>query len=38
MKERINILLAKNKFAKPGTPAHLPLIGTFHSISAQILR
>jgi len=38
MKERIKILLAKNKFAKPGTPAHLPLIGTFHSISAQILR
>jgi len=38
MKERIQKLLAHNKFAKPGTPAHLPLLGTFHSICARLLR
>lgn len=38
MKQRIQKLLAKNKFAKPGTPAYLPTIGTFHSICARILR
>ena len=38
MKERIKILLAQSRFAKPGTPAYLPLIGTFHSICAGILR
>ncbi len=38
MKERIQKLLAKNKFAKPATPAHLPAVGTFHSVFAKILR
>lgn len=38
MKERIQKLLAHQKFAKPATPAYLPTIGTFHSICARILR
>jgi DNA helicase-2/ATP-dependent DNA helicase PcrA len=38
MKQRIQRLLARNQFAKPGTPAHLPTVGTFHSICARILR
>ncbi|MFH0852067.1 MAG: UvrD-helicase domain-containing protein [bacterium] len=38
MKARIQRLLAIQKFAKPGTLAHLPLVGTFHSICARLLR
>jgi len=38
MKARIQRLLAHQKFAKPGTPSHLPLVGTFHSICARFLR
>jgi DNA helicase-2/ATP-dependent DNA helicase PcrA len=38
MKERVQRLLARNKFAKPGTPAHLPTLGTFHSVCARLLR
>ncbi|MBI4709347.1 MAG: UvrD-helicase domain-containing protein [Candidatus Portnoybacteria bacterium] len=38
MKQRLQKLLAYNQFAKPQTPAHLPLVGTFHSICARILR
>lgn len=38
MKERVQKLLARNRFAKPGTPAHLPTLGTFHSVCARLLR
>ncbi|OGZ33558.1 MAG: hypothetical protein A2Y98_01325 [Candidatus Portnoybacteria bacterium RBG_19FT_COMBO_36_7] len=38
MKERVQKLLAHNKFAKPSTPAHLPTLGTFHSVCARLLR
>ena len=38
MKERVQKLLARQKFAKPGTPAHLPTLGTFHSVCARLLR
>ena len=38
MKERIQRLLAHNRFAKPGTTAHLPTLGTFHSVCARLLR
>ena len=38
MKERIQKLLAASRFAKPATPAHLPTLGTFHSVCARILR
>jgi len=38
MKERIQKLLAASRFAKPATPAHLPSLGTFHSVCARMLR
>ncbi|MDD5590171.1 MAG: UvrD-helicase domain-containing protein, partial [Candidatus Portnoybacteria bacterium] len=38
MKERVQKLLVRNKYAKPGRPPYLPLIGTFHSICARLLR
>ncbi|OGZ33774.1 MAG: hypothetical protein A2174_02015 [Candidatus Portnoybacteria bacterium RBG_13_41_18] len=43
MKERIQKLLAQNKFAKPDStkfavPGHLPTLGTFHSVSSRLLR
>jgi len=38
MKERVQRLLAHQKFAKPDTGAHLPTMGTFHSVCARFLR